>query len=490
MINFDFRFNFEDVIPYEILKILTTESNPRIFISVDVYIDDKILEKKDFDKENDYIQRTILHNDERSVTKINDLLNNHINGKTGYENVFNVFSDGIGVNTKNYSIDSYDGVNNSSVCHYVLCDNEDYIVNTYNGFEAIELGFDNDIIYSVYHNEKYYRDTPTTNNMSSEKPYFGDCSTKWINIVKDISSWKSFINIVTTREKYEKVATNIQINDNSSFVFINNLKYAINDDIRKTLNNKYAIGMCISDKKILSHILTLYDNICLYNHAGRYMYMLQLDDLIVIIVDKEYTLTYYNFTENSKVYIDSYDNTSKHEVLLCFMKLILNAVALKSANDNAYRYDGEIKPKFASTNTLYYKHKIEYNKIRNFDYNNIPLVTNDSIPIIYTHNEYSWFNDNSCLLFKPEIHINETYVLTENEILEKTNKSTKTIDIDAYNIIEKVANEVLSNIYNTTDTTRLQYIRNLYLLTDKKWNYVSLTKDKIEIIIDANLVLI
>ena len=110
------------------------------------------------------------------------------------------------------------------ICHWSLCDNNDYIFNVYNGFSGIMIETINDgngKYNTIYHeNDHQYGHAP---NVLLSKADKSQNSTGWINVI-DIDYWNDFYEYISNTDKMKLngiyVGDNNYINDGNIFPVI------------------------------------------------------------------------------------------------------------------------------------------------------------------------------------------------------------------------------------------------------------------------------
>ena len=471
LFNFNLCFNIEDILSAQVTKMMYGEN---VIVSVNVYIGNTELEKKDFFTEYDYIERYI----------------NSDNDAFKSENVLSYLKD-------NFC---------QSICHWSLFDNNDYIFNVYDGFSGI---FFKDGEYYV--NDHQYKNAPNTyiENYDLSQNTIG-----WINVY-DINTWAEFYKYIKYTKKYKTEGIYI---GNTNTKYINNIKY---NNIQK-LNNEglYLIGLNIINIETFINIENNFNKESLLSLSENdNIYLLKPnsnENLLLLITNNINTLTYKNFTD----IINNYENkdakyTKEIDIIYNLLNskidptlILLDASLLYNyangpsnklteidyiKDNNSYnyvlRYDGNIKPTFIdNVNTIYYKDYIsndktdlklensvysKYNylnyeplypslnycaikKLKDWNYNELPKLKvsehNENVSIYDNNYEYSWFNESKIIILNPEIIFNE----------EKHVNDNKTIN----SIIETK----LKTYYNIEDNNLSTFIKNMYDYT-VNWDY-------------------
>lgn len=485
LFNFNLCFNIEDILSAQVTKMMYGEN---VVVSVNVYMGDTELEKKDFFTEYDYIERYINSDDDNFQS----------------ENVLSYLKD----NEYIQFIDKNKFC--QSICHWSLFDNNDYIFNVYDGFSGI---FFKDGEYYV--NDHQYKNAPNTyiENYDLSQNTIG-----WINVY-DINSWAEFYKYIKYTKKYKTEGIYI---GNTNTKYINNIKY---NNIQK-LNNEglYLIGLNIINIETFINIENNFNKESLLSLSENgNIYLLKPnsnENLLLLITNNINMLTYKNFTDIINNYKNKDENKDKKytkeidiiykllnskidpTLILLDTSLLYNYANgpsnklteidyIKDNNSYNYvlRYDGNIKPTFIdNVNTIYYKDYIsndktdlklensvysKYNylnyeplypslnycaikKLKDWNYNELPKLKvsehNENVSIYDNNYEYSWFNESKIIILNPEIIFNE----------EKNINDNKTIN----SIIETK----LKNYYNIEDNNLSAFIKNMYDYT-VNWDY-------------------
>lgn len=477
LFNFNLCFNIEDIISGSITNMMYGEN---ISVSIDVYIGDTKLETRDFYTEYDYINKCII-----SAKPINFS-----------ENVLSYLRDNeyIELIDKNKFV--------QSICHWSLCDNNDYIFNVYDGFSGLCVEQNSDKTYMIYENQHQYCNAPNTVITKADK---NQNSTGWITSY-EVLSWNDFYKFVKNSNKYKLSGTLIGKSN-----FINNIKYNF---IPKN-NDLYIVGLSMSAKLLTS----IRESFNCYELVYNSVYIIRQNDLIIVLTSNVDNLSFgcfYNIlnsfdetTITDTIIADYLTNLRKMmgskveaSIVVFNNSLLYNTVNGPSVEcteieyfkeDNIFnyvvRYDGKIKPTFSTKpSTLYYKDYISgidesklknsvyakydsnkfdplypsinycaIKKMNNWDYNTLPLVyvSNIDVPVNVYDNvyEYSWFNNNRCLILKPEIYL--SYINTK-----------------PYKETDEIVTEYISSYYNINDINLLNYIKSLYTYTNN-WDYCS-----------------
>ena len=490
LFNFNLCFNIEDIFSKNIVKMMYGEN---VIVSVDVYMGDTKLEKKDFYTEYDYIEKYVNSDD--------------INFQS--ENVLSYLKD-------NEYIEFIDKNKFcQSICHWSLFDNNDYIFNVYDGFGGLFIRKkNNENIY--YINNHQYENAPNTYIANYD---LSQNTTGWLNI-KNINEWSEFYKYVKYTNKYKKDGIYI---GNKNTNYINNVKY----NTIPTLNNDgiYLLGIN-TNIEVLINIENNFGLLRLLkltnNDNALYLLKPNIEENLFLLITSDINLlTYKNFNNiiNSfdKTNINTYTevinmintllNSKIDPTLIMLNTSLLYNIAAGPSNalteidyikDNksynyVLRYDGKIKPTFKdTTSTLYYKDYIsnadinsklknsvysKYNylnyepiypslnycaikKLKNWNYNDCPTVKvseHDNVNIYNNIYEYSWFNNSKVLILNPEINI-----------------SVNTINSTQIEPIDIIITAELNNYYKFKDNNLLDYVKKLYSYTNN-WEYYSNT---------------
>lgn len=256
LFNFNICFNLEDILSKSIVDLI---SGMPLIVNVEVFIGDKILEKKDFYSEYDFIPRHSMQN---------SLSNNFIEK-------FNVLD-----YLKDYA--ALDLIDKNKFCqstfHWSLSDNPEYIFNVYNGFSGISVReVDDEITY--YENDHNYANTPDTLIRVND---FSKNTSNWINSYY-LNSWKDFEKFIYHTDNYKNICSYIH----TDLKYLNNLKYTKSIDC----NNFYAVNL-IANNKLFISILSSYKNMTkIYEDV----YMIVIKDLVIFLTDHANNLSFSKF---------------------------------------------------------------------------------------------------------------------------------------------------------------------------------------------------
>lgn len=473
LFNFNLCFNLEDIMPKNTLNLMTSHD---IKITVDTYINDIALEKRDFYTEYEFIEKEIMSTNKKENTK---------------RNVLDYLKD--------YNYIDFIDKNKfcQSTCHWSLNDDAEYIFNLYEGFSGISID-DND----EYDNKRQYGLTPDIHTTSYVK---SKNNVNWINFfdIKSLNQFKKYID-ASNKNKYD--ATLIS----KSNKFINNLLYS---NIPDELDNKYIMSMYISNSslyKSVAETLKKHNAILLNNSDKNPLYLIECDGLIIFVSTEIDFLTYRSIY---KILNDSNSSNQLVKDIFCLMNNVVSPHTVIFYNDIAYsnaispnginskeisyhkrnvfsylfRYDGKIKPTFTTKkSTLYYKDygstskllSTEYHKysesgfeptypslgycaikkIDEYDYNVKPKIQAfgyaDKIDLLNEF-EHTWFDDNKYIVLKNDLTLE--YIQTKE---------------DGYETLDDIVFKLLGKYYNTDDKEKIEYIKSLYEYKNM-WEYMS-----------------
>ena len=357
LFNFNFCFNLEDLISSEVTRLVLGDE---INITAEVIVNGETLERRDFYTEYDFIPR------ER----------------------YSTFDDG-----KEYNVFEHLNDNNclslipknkfaQNVCHWSLCDNNDYIFNLYRGFEGyyVDQITDNTDpdnpktdIY-MYDNEHHYGRTPSLTALQYDK-YTN--AVGWINW-KELENWSDlYAYLIDTMTM--KLDGAFFEGGSKGVTYVNGVKY----NKRYTGRGFYVLGAVTLGKHVAS-MATLDKTIDLSDEElGVSLVVYVKSDFVYLITDNKNTLTFANMFNNLRrgselgkvtgVLNDLYEYMSSKldPKIISFNGLLnwdyvagpTNTVSeieyFKDNNKTDYvlRYDGRIKPTFIKEPgyTLYYK---------------------------------------------------------------------------------------------------------------------------------------
>ena len=459
LFNFNFCFNLNDIISGAIGNLVNGE---HLSVAVDVYIGDTHLEKRDFDTEYDYIPKQVIYND--------GTLNEDIN-------VLNYLID--------YKCIDIVGTNKYSqqICHWSICDCNDYIFNLYNGFSGYSIS-KGDVIQSNHQ----YGKTPSLDTIGHSN--FTN-NTGWLNITS-FKEWADFYVFM------------MDISDKKDMMSVFYDKHIVNDIKYTKTSSKpiYFYGIHVSSN-LFTKIANNYDHINLYGN----MIVIPSGDIILFVSDNLDEFTHRTIRDGLKSvdvtdplinsFIDIFMSYVTPSVITLTSSLVAERVPgpthmtdeMTYYKDNYHseyviRYDGKIKPTFVTRRTLYYKDyvsddrsngtsKLQMSPYGHFvitgyeplfksigyysilstemDYVNVPKVSyteHNDVSLIQTP-EYKWFNNGWSIGVKDE----HNFVL-----VKKADDNLETMICD-----------YLKRFYKVEDIT---YIRGLYdILYD--WEYES-----------------
>lgn len=463
LINFNLCFNLEDIISNHVVSLLS-KNGVFVNVSVDVYVDGILLEKRDFDTEYSFIRKTLVYdNADKHIVS-------YINKKETYNpNYFNVFKD-----IKNNKL--YE-----STCHFALNIDNDYIINSFQGFEGVTLDYDINGNVCEYYNDYRYKNTPDI--YVEGDPVLGDCSTTWIN-VKHINKWNDIYKYIQYTDKYKTDGTHIS---DKKETIINGIKYF---NIPKELHNTYILSIVIPEE-LLSNVLVNFDCICLYTEKNKLdgVYAYQQNDLLIFITTNDRYLTFNRIESMLKNKFNTI--TNDYWILRYLSKLMaqcvkpLKMVELNDIYSLCFRYDGSIKPRFVTYPcTLHYINAGNKDngvlKSNEWSYEDVPNIYNSNSQtlksIINTTNEYSWFNNNKCMLLLPEINFNK--IVDNNEFMTVNFESKNMIkyDINGHTVLKNAIIEKFIDIYgldanDSKFNETIEYLINLYSI-NTSWDFV------------------
>ena len=482
LLNLNFVFNIDDIISPGLMNMMKGED---VVISIDTYIGDKILEKRDFNTEYDYIAKDIQSTNDIEYNK------NVLDYLRDYECIDFI--------TKNKLV--------QNICHWSLCNNNDYIFNVYDGFSGLYV---DDITGNIYENSHQYGNTPNIRISKDDKQ---QNPTGWINTY-DISTWTAFYKYVKNTNKYKK--DGIHIKDNS---FINGLQYTKIAKI-DAYDEIYIIGL-VAPNNVISSIVDNFACTSLYENS---LYVLNIDNLFIILSNNRDLLTFNRF-KNILHNFQSIDNSTHNQFVYEIYDMMINVVnpntivfnnSLQYTNvdgpskntteisyfkdDNTFnyvvRYCGKLRPNFIKQRTsMFYKDyvsddslnsklknsayakysntkyeplypSIDYFAIKRVDdytYESVPLVKvsehDDLVPIIGNVYEYQWFNNNKCLLLSNTIKF----------VYDQTKRPNGIIDS-----VDNIVEEYIKSYYNIDDADKAKYIKSLYEYSND-WEYYSMS---------------
>jgi hypothetical protein len=507
--NFNFCFNLNDIMSNYVAKMLYGKE---LIISMHVTIDGKEIVIKDFYTEYEHIDRDNYYsNAEYSNIKLNvlDYLND-------------------------YSYIDYINKNKycQKICHWSLCDNNEYIFNLYKGFGGYCVSLDDNGETHIIENSYQYGKSPDTGSTKFSESMN---NAGWLNyeIIDNLSDFENIYN-----DKEYKHDHALLIKDQT---YINDLKYDLSNLTYNgaSIKNKgmYLYGICadqstfvsIYDKKsIIKYMLSQANE-----NALTYTCML-LDNNIIYLVSPSmdgltfasvYNNIYCLMTSNKFDSIGSEAIKSAILFLYDFLRSKRNAsiipinasigwkyclgpaVGVKEIeycdnDDYTYviRYDGKIKPTFIAPldthkNTIYYKDIIsdtEVNGVSNLKqsiYNTYsksyfepiyPSINYTSIKKIQTY-DYNAVPEVKVSEYESKINLindveyswfNDGVSLFISPMLSVTylNKLDKTTG--KYESLDNIAYKIIQSYYKLNDDKKIRYILSMYDMSNS-WEYAS-----------------
>ena len=489
--NFNLCFNIDDIIPDYLIDSFKCKN---VNVTVDVNVDGAVLDKVDFYTEYNFIKRQSSFDVEDPNINVYEYLRD-------YAYIGNICLNKFGQN----------------ICHWSLCDNNDYIFNFYNGFAGIVKNYRDDEPYNF--NDCQYKLTPNISISDHRIPG----TVGWVNTFS-LNKWSDFYKYIKNTNKYKNTCTAF---GNSKIAYINNLKYT---NVSETLQNKYIVCLYV-DKKLLAQITNTYTstNKCI-ELVDNSLYAMYINDLLIFISVNLDQLTFNKIKTDLGCYVESHnsqtalgdnsdDNFKTLYELIYALHTTMRSVVEPSAIDYTYvtslvladgpfsglpniytneidynilpndrqfcvyRYDGKIKPTFVKeTSTMYYKDHILYNDLPSSKYSNYAKTkyemiypslnycgfnkicgnewTREQLPMVETSLseneyllsdklEYSWYNNNKCMVLNPTISFNCDFESTT----------------DFNENINDVILTKLSEAYNVNDNDLISYIKDLYTYT-------------------------
>ena len=494
LLNFNLCFNIEDILTGSIVIMM---SGRKISIAVNVYMGDKLLEKKDFYTDYEFIKKEIISNNPLLKEEINVLDYLH-----DYE-----------------AIDLIDKNKFSqNICHWSLCDNNEYIFNVYEGFSGMYIeeiiDKDGNKILNYHENEHQYGIAPNTIIKKANK---NQNTTGWINYV-EIMYWNEFYKYIGATDSMKSSATFVK-----DKYYINNIKYSNIPDFGE--DGMYLIGMHVTED-IMTTISEIHYNFGLDSFDKLYnnLYILKKSNLMMLISTEADNLTFSLMKDIFfKCSLNNFDGISVegvknikllYELMCCKIDpeiVVFNSGLLwqpvespsKESKEITYykdthsqnfvmRYDGKIKPTFTVNsnkkfvNAIYIKdyisniEKSKYssylntkyeplypsinyftiNKLNKWSYDVCPnthIKENNTKNLIYKNPEYSWFNNGIMIILVPEIRY--SYINSKQEN-------------GSYKDVKEIVKEYLHKFFDIEDFKTIDYILSRYNIIND-WDYVS-----------------
>jgi hypothetical protein len=468
LFNFNFCFNLNDIVSSAIADLMIGK---QLTISVDVSVGDELLDKVDFNTEYDYIQKQLIHSDDSIKEDIN-VLNYLIDYKC------------IDLIDKN----KY----NQQVCHWSLCDCNDYIFNLYNGFSGYSISKG-----KVIQANHQYGKTPSLDT-SKHSDFTNNIG--WLNIF-NFTEWSEFYLFTMDIDTYKD-----KMSVFGGKTFVNDIKYS---KIPQT--PIYFCGLNVNSELFTKILNNNPQHIPIHGNLSAIIY----DDVVIFVTDNLDELThnailksFKKITTNDPIlskFVDIFNSFVSPSVITISSSLSAERsdgpsydtdemIYFKDNNHSEYviRYDGKIKPTFTKSRTLYYKDYVSddrsnglstlqrsiygmyiatgyeplYKSIGYYsilstemDYKNVPSVqysetknhTDTHVPLIQIP-EYKWFNDGMSMSVKDNHRFTIVKTMTDD--------------------LEKMVCDCLGDIYGSDN---ISYVRSLYNI-EYDWDYLSPTE--------------
>jgi hypothetical protein len=502
--NLNFCFNLNDIMSSFIAEMLYGKD---IIISMEVLMGDETLGIRDFYTEYENIPRENYYNNS-DYTNIQLNVLDYLND--------NSFIDHINKNKFCQKI-----------CHWSLCDNNEYIFNLYKGFGGFCIS-DGNIVENAYQ----YGKTP---DVSSKKFSESLNNAGWLSYTK-LDTLADFMNIYEDKEYKHENALLIK-NQN----YINDLRYNVSglSYNGNMIKNKgvYLYGVCVN-KNVLTSIVNK-SNILKYHLSNANddriapTYIAVDNNLIYLISSSMDGLTFASVYEalyclNIKGEIETI-SSEKLKSAITFLYDFMNSKVQPSivpidasigwkycmgpsidvkeieySNTDEYtyvmRYDGKIKPTMIVPseqykNTLYYKDIIsdtEVNGVSNLKRSVYNTYAKSKFEPLYPSINYASIKKIRSFDYSsvPEIKVSEyeSPIRLINDVeyswfndglsmfispelsatyinrLDRTNGTYESLDTIVYKIIQ--------SYYNLNDDKKIRYILSLYDITNS-WEYAS-----------------
>lgn len=460
LFNFNICFNIEDIISENVANMIYGNN---VKIKLTIKIDDKILEKRDFYTNYEYVE--LPENSALTYTK------NALDYLQDYK-YFEIID-----KNKFYQ----------PICHWTLLDNNEYIFNVYKGFDIItnyKILEPKNVFY-VNNYEEYSKIVKKENSAHIYKNYYANNTKYYYNPIDANDNGFYLIGVVvpdeqtinTIKNKYnvEKIHKIIDSNKND----IGEL-YLITPD----LNDNLCVLVCIDDDMLNScNIYKLYNYMTKNKLVNSGSYVEKIYKTFNTAVDS--SLVKYNKIIYFK---NTVGPTGRVDEITYYVK--------NNNNKKVNRFDGKIKPFFTEKKPiLYCKEKILESDLQNSVYTNpnytrfkpvypsigycgIKKLTEDwqydKLPkenILGNTTEYVWFDDNKYILLKSKItgkkysnQDNKNITLDDaiKEIISETYKIDLELNVELINYIKNLY-KYTNNLDYASNETTTDYIYNITL---------------------------
>ena len=482
LFNFNLCFDIKDLLSGYLANMVY---GSELRFVVDVFVDGKKLEIRDFYSNYEYIQKTDI-----DIIGLFDETPEHKSNVLDYL----------------YDYKCIDLVNKNkyiqNIIHWSLFDNPDYIFNLYNGFGPISGG---NVI------SHYYKNSPDLLSKNYD-PYTNGIG--WVNIRRiSRQDWERLLDIKSDDYHVaESLASNIMKS------WINNVKYDdVNwNDVRLEIYNNptafwydwnsYDLMILLADD--LNSIINDIDN---YTHIIQYtklddIYYIKVrldDDFFVLLTDTNNAdkLTFTSFheilnnielTDPRLVYLKHKMNNVNQIPLVSIDKTlhVVTANSPSSATDEIeyykddlwnpnylLRYDGKIKPTFITyedshDNQMNYSYFKVYMSEEDYKKDEFSKFSKSGLPPCYPSIQYSALN--KCgIVYKKWSSTIPIYISNIN--INMRSRS----DNEEYTSIKQMILYYLSMLYQVDDTN-LSKLESIYNMYDIEYSYDYISPDNID----------
>lgn len=530
LFNFNICFDLSDIFT---INLLNKMAGKRMSANMEVFIDEKPLEFRDFYTEYEFIDKHILHNSEEENLDFSNV-----------NNVLDYLQD-------NNSIDL---INKNkfaqNVIHWSLADNNEYLFNVYNGFAGLYVDYSLDSVNPYfYENLHQYKNAPNT---ALKYDNAAQNTSGWLEL-KSVNKWNDFYKYVVNENKRIE-GTHIT----KDTKYINNIKYLnLKNVIDTTEDNKevdfYLLGL-LCTPKLFTIIIDSFKNDNslvfepinnLHDTSKTTLFALKIDKLIIILGNSRIDFSFGKMFDTLKLFVNADSTIYDNESVLYYIKklydimqnkmdpelvLFNNSLAWTYANgpskeieeisyikqnvsEYVLRYDGKIKPTLVpakdfaySYSRLYYKDFVSDIKNNNNETNlqksNYVKYMNSGFEPLYPSLNYYAINNVSNWSYSklPKVSVTETKLsntaditllpsieyswFNDSKILTLLNalhfvKEVKITDANKTykEILTDIIQNYISEFYNVTDIKSINYIISKYNIHNN-WNYISDTSVK------------
>lgn len=422
LMNFNLCFNVEDLVGgWLVEQLYGTDMR----FDVDVVVDGKVLEKRDIWSNYEFIQRKCCN-----PGVANNLKYNVLDYLYDYRCIDFIDKNKI----------------NQSICHWTLCDNEDYVFNVYDGFAGYSISDVDQRDPELNIHTHLYEDAPDITQTIFSETMNNACWAEYAGnnmVANDLNNMRNAMYDMTY-EKYSQF--DFRKNDD---IWVSSIKYHYDGNE----NLLVVLGIINQDTQIPYWMQQIFvgDDILYYTIVNDYIFLGSKDQKLLTFALVKQAIqeipqleTLYNIMNGViQVPVVKFTNTIIGEQAPSPDRVHSKEIKYKRVLANSMlqyvcRYDGNIKPALVKGdrfNYIYYHdyynladsdvklYASNYDKISSgfnpqfpslnyypifktkTDYDLAPeiKVGYGELPLVDVDNEYCWFNQNRKIVLKPYI---------------------------------------------------------------------------------------